>query len=107
MPRNTTRAEPGRRDLTDAARASALFVQSVEKAMTVLSAFHHADGPLTLTQVAERAGIDPHMECPRRSQSDRLPARRTWWDVSPRTRGGALARGVAWPPPRRGSGALV
>ncbi len=52
MPRNTTRAEPGRRDLTDAARASALFVQSVEKAMTVLSAFHHADGPLTLTQVA-------------------------------------------------------
>ena len=58
MPRNTTRAEPGRRDLTDAARASALFVQSVEKAMTVLSAFHHADGPLTLTQVAVRAGID-------------------------------------------------
>ena len=45
MPRNTTRAEPGRRDLTDAARASALFVQSVEKAMTLLSAFHHADGP--------------------------------------------------------------
>ena len=50
MPRNTTRAEPGRRDLTDAARASALFVQSVEKAMTVLSAFHHADGPLTMAQ---------------------------------------------------------
>lgn len=58
MPRNTTRAEPGRRDPTDEARAGALFVQSVEKAMTVLSAFHHADGPLTLSDIAQRAGID-------------------------------------------------
>lgn len=58
MPRNTTRAEPGQRDLSSADRESALFVQSVEKAMTVLSAFHHADGPLTLSDLAHRAGID-------------------------------------------------
>ena len=58
MPRNTTRAEPGKRDLTEADRAGALFVQSVEKAMGVLSAFHHADGPLTLSDIAQRAGLD-------------------------------------------------
>jgi DNA-binding IclR family transcriptional regulator len=33
-------------------------VQSVEKAMGVLSAFHHADGPLTLSDIAARAGLD-------------------------------------------------
>lgn len=58
MPRNTTRAEPGRRDPTAQDRAGSLFVQSVEKAMTVLSAFHHAEGPLTLSDIASRAGID-------------------------------------------------
>ncbi len=58
MPRNTTRAEPGARDLTQEDRAGSLFVQSVEKAMTVLSAFHHADGPLTLSDIAARAGLD-------------------------------------------------
>lgn len=58
MPRNTTRAEPARRDLSDATRSGALFVQSVEKAMMVMSAFHHADGPLSLTEISERAQID-------------------------------------------------
>ncbi len=58
LQRNTTRAEPGGRDLSDADRAGSLFVQSVEKAMTVLSAFHHAEGPLTLTDIATRANID-------------------------------------------------
>ena len=58
MPRNTTRAEPGKRALTDGDRAGSLFVQSVEKAMAVLSAFHHADGPLTLTDIARRAELD-------------------------------------------------
>ncbi len=58
MPRNTIRAEPGLRDLTLEQRADALFVQSVEKAMKVLSAFHHAEGPLTLSEIAKRAGVD-------------------------------------------------
>lgn len=58
MPRNTTRAEPGKRALTADDRSGALFVQSVEKAMNVLSAFHHSDGPLTLSEIAARAGLD-------------------------------------------------
>ncbi len=58
MPRNTTRAEPGKRALSDDERGGSLFVQSVEKAMAVLAAFHHADGPLTLTDIAARAGLD-------------------------------------------------
>jgi DNA-binding IclR family transcriptional regulator len=58
MSRNTTRAEPGKRDLTPEDRASPLFVQSVEKAMSVLSAFHHADRPLSLSDIAARSGID-------------------------------------------------
>lgn len=58
MPRNTTRAEPGKRDPSANDRAESLFVQSVEKSMAVLSAFHHADGPLTLSEIAARAGID-------------------------------------------------
>jgi len=57
MSRNTTRAEPGRRDPTDEDRAGALFVQSVEKAMTLMSSFHLADGPLTLSEMAVRAGM--------------------------------------------------
>ena len=58
MNRNTTRAEPGKRAPTAQDRAGPLFVQSVEKALNVLSAFHHADGPLTLSDIAERAAID-------------------------------------------------
>lgn len=58
MPRNTTRAESGLRDLTETQRSDKLFVRSVERAMHVLSAFHHADGPLSLTDIAQRAGVD-------------------------------------------------
>ncbi|MEQ6250910.1 IclR family transcriptional regulator [Sulfitobacter sp. HNIBRBA3233] len=58
MSRNTTRAEPGKRAPTAEDRANPLFVRSVEKATAVLSAFHHANGPLTLTDIASRAGID-------------------------------------------------
>jgi DNA-binding IclR family transcriptional regulator len=58
MSRNTIRAESGVRDLTETQRADSLFVQSVERAMNVLSAFHHADGPLTLSELAKRAGMD-------------------------------------------------
>lgn len=35
-----------------------LFIRSVGRAMHVLSAFHQADGPLSLSEVAARAGID-------------------------------------------------
>lgn len=35
-----------------------LFIKSVGRAMQVLSAFHHASGPLSLTEVAKNAGID-------------------------------------------------
>jgi len=58
MPRNTTRAESGLRDLTEEQRSDTLFVRSVERAMTVLSAFHHADAPLSLSEIAKRAGMD-------------------------------------------------
>ncbi|MDK3074612.1 IclR family transcriptional regulator [Sedimentitalea sp. JM2-8] len=58
MFRNTTRAEPGLRERTRQQRGDSLFVQSVERAMQVLSAFHYADGPLTLSDIAQRAGVD-------------------------------------------------
>ena len=58
MPRNTTRAESGKRDLTEEQRADPLFVRSVEKAMSVLAAFHHADSPLSLSEIADRSGMD-------------------------------------------------
>jgi len=58
MLRTTTRAESGLRELTDAQKSDTLFVRSVEKAMTVLAAFHHADGPLSLGDIAQRTGID-------------------------------------------------
>ena len=58
MARNTTRAEHGQRAPSTEDRAGPLFVRSVEKAMGVLSAFHQADGPLTLADLAQRAGID-------------------------------------------------
>ncbi len=58
MTRNTTRAESGVRGLTDTQRSETLFVQSVERAMSVLSTFHHAEGPMTLSEVAKGAGMD-------------------------------------------------
>lgn len=35
-----------------------LFVRAAERAMQVLGAFHHATGPLTLSSIAENAGLD-------------------------------------------------
>lgn len=58
MFRNTIRAETGRSASSEQDRDSPLFVRSVEKAMAVLSAFHHTEGPLTLSEIAHRAGID-------------------------------------------------
>ncbi|MFK7754685.1 MAG: IclR family transcriptional regulator [Sedimentitalea sp.] len=58
MPRNTTRAESGLRQLSETQREDALFVRSVERAMQVLAAFHHADGPLSLSEIAQRSGVD-------------------------------------------------
>ncbi|MCM2561317.1 IclR family transcriptional regulator [Lutimaribacter sp. EGI FJ00015] len=58
MARNTTRAEPGLRDLNEDQRADPLFVRSIERAMQVLSAFNHADQPMSLSQIAEAAGVD-------------------------------------------------
>lgn len=58
MSRNTTRAEPGLRDLSPEQHADPLFVRSVERAMQVLSAFHHASAPLSLSDIARSAGMD-------------------------------------------------
>ena len=58
MPRNRTHAEPGLRKITDTQRSDALFVQSIERAMNVLSGFHHADGPMSLSELAKAAGMD-------------------------------------------------
>ncbi len=58
MMRNTTRAESGLRDPTQQERADTLFVQSVERAMKVLAAFHQTERPMTLTDIAQRAGVD-------------------------------------------------
>lgn len=58
MPRNTIRAESGLRDPSDEDRADALFVQSVERAMKVLAAFHQTERPMTLSDIASTAGID-------------------------------------------------
>lgn len=58
MTRNTTRAEPGFRDLTDEQRHDPLFVRSIERAMQVLSVFHHVDRPLSLSEIAHTAGLD-------------------------------------------------
>jgi DNA-binding IclR family transcriptional regulator len=56
--RNTLRAESGVRYLSDAQRADPLFTNSIARAMQVLAAFHHADRPLSLADIAQGAGID-------------------------------------------------
>ncbi len=58
MTRNTIRAEPGLRSLTETDRADPLFVQSVDRALRVLSAFHETETPLSLSDIAERAKVD-------------------------------------------------
>ncbi|MCD1625623.1 MAG: IclR family transcriptional regulator [Paracoccaceae bacterium] len=56
--RNTLRAESGVRYLSDEQRADPLFTNSIARAMQVLAAFHHADRPLSLADIAQGAGID-------------------------------------------------
>jgi IclR family transcriptional regulator, pca regulon regulatory protein len=58
MTRNTLRAESGVRYLSDEQRADPLFTNSIARAMQVLAAFHHADRPLSLAEIAARADID-------------------------------------------------
>jgi len=58
MTRNTLRAESGVRYLSDEQRADPLFTNSIARAMQVLAAFHHADRPLSLAEIAQRADID-------------------------------------------------
>ena len=58
MARNTLRAESGVRFPSNAERADPIFTNSVARAMQVLSAFHHADRPLSLAEIAARAGLD-------------------------------------------------
>ncbi|MFU8882043.1 MAG: IclR family transcriptional regulator [Rhodobacterales bacterium] len=58
MTRNTLRAESGVRYLSDEQRADPLFTNSIARAMQVLAAFHHADRPLSLADIAQRAGVD-------------------------------------------------
>ena len=56
--RSTLRAESGIREVSDDQRADPLFIQSVARALQVLSAFHHETGPLSLSEIASRAGVD-------------------------------------------------
>lgn len=58
MSRSLLRAESGMRPLGAADRADPLFLSGVERAMQVLSAFHAADRPLSLSEIARAAGID-------------------------------------------------
>nr|WP_206077717.1 IclR family transcriptional regulator [Aquamicrobium sp. LC103] len=51
--RSILRAESGLRPTTEAHHNDPLFVQSIARAMQVLSAFHHADRPLTLAEIAQ------------------------------------------------------
>lgn len=56
MSRSILRSELGSRVLTPAETEDPLFVQSIARAMEVLSVFRHAEKPLTLTDIAMRAG---------------------------------------------------
>ena len=58
MTRNTLRAESGVRYLSDEQRADPLFTNSIARALQVLAAFHQADRPLSLSEIASRAGVD-------------------------------------------------
>lgn len=46
-----------RRPPTDEGHDDPLFVNSIARALRVLSAFHHTDKPLSLTRIAEASGI--------------------------------------------------
>lgn len=57
LSRSILRAESGMRPLGPDDRADPLFLGGVERAMQVLAAFHTADHPLSLTEIAAAAGI--------------------------------------------------
>lgn len=52
------RAEPEALNENEAREADPLFVRTVGRAMQTLAAFHQAKGPLSLSEIAEGAGID-------------------------------------------------
>lgn len=56
--RNLMRSEPGERHISEEQRHEPLFIQSVARAMQVLSAFHRANGPLSLSEIAQAADVD-------------------------------------------------
>ncbi|MEM6712695.1 MAG: IclR family transcriptional regulator [Pseudomonadota bacterium] len=55
--RSTLRADPAV-PLEAPAENDPLYVRAAGRALAVLSAFHHVDGPLSLSEIAKRAGID-------------------------------------------------
>jgi len=52
------RAEPAQVTDFQAAEEDKLFVRAAGRAMRVLGAFHHASGPLSLSEIAARADLD-------------------------------------------------
>lgn len=56
--RRTLRSSAGQQAISDEQRGDPLFLKSVAKAMEVLSAFHRADGSLSLSEIANAANID-------------------------------------------------
>lgn len=58
MTRDATRAESGLRNLAATEREGSLSCSLVKAALMVLTAFYHADGPLSLSDIATRAGRD-------------------------------------------------
>jgi len=52
------RAEPAQKTDFQAAEEDKLFVRAAGRAMRVLGAFHHAGGPLSLSEIAARAELD-------------------------------------------------
>jgi DNA-binding IclR family transcriptional regulator len=56
--REIFRADPISPPNMQAEESDALFVRAAARAMHVLAAFNHASGPLSLTEIATRAGLD-------------------------------------------------
>lgn len=52
------RAAPGQAPKYEAEAGDGLFVRSAARAMQVLAAFHEARGPLSLSEIAGRSGLD-------------------------------------------------
>lgn len=56
--RDIFRADPISPPRKEAPESDPLFVRAAARAMQVLSAFHHASGPLSLSEIAARAELD-------------------------------------------------